>query len=220
MRKSCLSIAFVFLVCAFCAAQTPSTFEQVKAYGGYEFTHLDTHAVQDVFNLQHVIDPTFPQFNFGNYQNLHGWNFGVEEDTLAKWFGVVVDVSGSYGTNSIDLGTVSGVSSKMRTKLRTYTFTGGPQFTLRRSDKIQPFVRALFGGGWVSFSSNVFQNNVPEFADLKGKDAGFAYGGGGGADFFFKKKVGLRVAVDLIRTPFFDDTQNNIRGTAGLVFRF
>lgn len=132
----------------------------------------------------------------------------------------MVDVSGTYGTNNIDLGSVAGISTKTRTKLRFYTFTGGPQFTLRRSSKVQPFVRVLIGGAWESFSANVLLNNVPQFAEVKEKDSGFAYGGGGGADFFFSRKIGLRVAVDILRTPFSDDTQNNVRGTAGIVFRF
>jgi opacity protein-like surface antigen len=194
--------------------------DQVKIYGGYQYTSLDTHAVQDALNLQHTLDPTFPLLNFGSHQNMHGWNFGGEEDTLAPWFGVVVDVSGTYGENNINLGTVAGVTTKTRTKLRLYTFTAGPQFTLRRSSKVQPFVRALLGGAWESFSVNVVENNVPLFADVKQSDEGFAYGGGGGADFFLSHKFGLRVAVDMIRTPFFRDTQNNIRGTAGFLFRF
>jgi Outer membrane protein beta-barrel domain len=221
MRNIC---AFIVLLCLtyVCAAQSNSNdnFEEVKIYGGYQYTRLDTHAVQDALNLQHALDPTFPLLNFGSHQSLYGWNFGGEEDTLAKWFGVVVDVSGTYGTNNVNLGSVAGISTKLRTKLRFYTFTGGPQFTLRSSSKVQPFARALIGGAWESFSANVLENNVPQFAEVKASDSGFAYGGGGGVDFFFSSKIGLRVAADLIRTPFFNDTQNNLRGTAALVFRF
>ena len=222
MRYFCVLTVVVCLTCAVGAAQSSSNadFHEVKIYGGYQYTRLDTHAVQDALNLQHALDPTFPLLNFGSHQSLHGWNFGAEEDTLAPWFGVVVDVSGSYGTNNIDLGSVAGITTKTRTRLRFYTFTGGPQFTLRRSSRVQPFVRALLGGAWESFSANVLVNNVPLFGEVKEKDEGFAYGGGGGADFFFSRKVGLRVAVDIIRTPFFNDTQNNLRGDAGLVFRF
>ena len=222
MRKVCAFASLFFLACGLSLAQSSSKadFDEFKIYGGYEFVSLDTHAVQDALNLEHVIDPTFPLLNFGNRQNLSGWNFGAEEDTLAKWFGVVVDVGGVYGTNHLDLGTSGGISSRMRTKLRLYTFMGGPQFTLRRSSKVQPFVRALIGGAWTSFSANVLENNVPQFEEVKDSDSGFAYGGGAGADVFFSGKLGLRVAADYIRTPFFSDTQNNLRGSAGLVVRF
>lgn len=222
MRNISAFAAFLCLTCVFSVAQSKSVddFDQVKIYGGYQYTQLDTHAVQDQLNLQHALDPAFPLLNFGSHQNMHGWNFGGEEDTLAPWFGVVVDVSGSYGENNIDLGTVGSVTTNARTKLRFYTFTGGPQFTLRSSSKVQPFVRALLGGAWESFSANIVQNNVPLFTDVHQSDEGFAYGGGGGADLFFSHRVGLRIAVDMLRTPFFRDTQNNIRGTAGLLFRF
>ena len=222
MRSVCAFAILFFLTCSLSVAQSNSNadFDEFKIYGGYQYVSLDTHAVQDALNLEHVVDPTFPLLNFGNHQSLNGWNFGAEEDTLAKWFGVVVDVGGAYGTNNVDLGTAGGISSKMRTKLRFYTFTVGPQFTLRRSSKVQPFVRALIGGAWTSFSANVLENNVPQFEEVKDSDSGFAYGGGVGADFFFSRKIGLRVAADYLRTPFFSDTQNNLRGSAGLVFRF
>lgn len=221
MRSVCVFVALLCLTCALSAGQAspPDSFDQWKVYGGYQYTQLDTHAVQDALNLQHAIDPTFPLVSFGNHQNLNGWNFGLQED-ITKWFGVVVDVGGGFGTNNINAGTVGAVTTDVRTKLRLYTFTGGPQFTLRHSSKFQPFARILIGGAWASSSINVLANNVPQFAEVKTKDDGFAYGGGGGADFFFSKKAGLRVAVDLIRTPFAQDTQNNIRATAGLVCRF
>jgi hypothetical protein len=218
MRNICAFTALLCFTCVLSAAQ--SNFDEVKIYGGYQYTRFDTHALQDAFNLQHALDPTFPLLNFGSHQSLHGWNFGGEEDTLAKWFGVVIDVSGTYGTNNVNLSSIAGISTKLRTKLRFYTFTCGPQFTLRSSSKVQPFVRALLGGAWESFSVNGLENNVPQFAEVKTKDSGFAYGGGGGVDFFFSRKIGLRIAADVIRTPFFDDTQNNMRGTAALLFRF
>src|SRR6185369_17444962 len=139
----------------------------------------------------------FPLINFGDHQDLGGWNFGVQED-ITKWFGVVVDVGSGYGTNNINAGTVGAVTVDVRTKLRLYTFTGGPQFTLRHSSKVQPFARVLIGGAWTSSSTNVLANNVPLLAELRSKSDGFAYGGGGGADFFFSKQAGLRVAADLI----------------------
>jgi hypothetical protein len=219
MRVLLALIAMLYFCMAPLSAQN-TQFDQWKIYGGYQYTHLDTHAVQDTLNLQHVIDPSFPLMNFGNYQNLNGWNFGAEEDTLAKWFGVVIDVGGGFATNRINLGSSGGVTSIARTRLRLYTFTAGPQFTIRRSDRIQPFARVLLGGGWGSFSANLLENNVPQFTEAKSSDSGFAFGGGFGSDFFFSKGAGMRVAVDYIRTPFFGEKQNNLRGSAGVVFRF
>jgi hypothetical protein len=93
MRHICVLIVLVCLSIASDAQVTGSSgFHEVKVYGGYQFTQLDTHATQDEINLQHALDPTFPLLNFGNHQNLSGWNFGVEEDTYTKWFGIVADV--------------------------------------------------------------------------------------------------------------------------------
>ncbi len=221
MRYICASVVLVCLSVVSVAQVTGSSgFHEVKVYGGYQYTQLDTHAVQDEFNLQHVLDPAFPLLNFGNHQNLSGWNVGVEEDTYAKWFGIVVDLGGGYGTNNLNLGTAGIVSLDARTRLRMYTITVGPQFTLRMSNVFQPFVRVLIGGAWERVSANILANNVPQIAEAKAHDEGFAYGGGAGADFFFSKRVGLRLSGDYIRTPFFNDTQNNLRGTVGLVARF
>jgi len=217
--------ALCVLVCLNClqaAAQTTSSsdFHELKVYGGYQYTHLDTHAVQDALNLQHILDPSFPQLNFGRYQSLHGWNFGIEEDAFAKWFGVVADVGSGFGTNSLNVGSGGGITTTVRTRMQFYTFTVGPQFTLKASSRIQPFARFLVGGAWTRNSVNTLENNVPQFSEIHLKDEGLAYGGGGGADFFFSRRVGLRVAGDLLRTGFFGDSQNKLRGSAGVIFRF
>src|SRR5436305_15119957 len=107
MRSICAFAAVLCLTCVLSVGQASpaASFDQWKVYGGYQYTKLDTHAVQDALNLQHAIDPTVPLLNFGNHQDLSGWNFGVQED-ITKWFGVVVDVGSGYGTNKINVGTV------------------------------------------------------------------------------------------------------------------
>jgi hypothetical protein len=87
--------ALVFATCA-SAQETPAG----EIYGGYQYTRIDTHAVQDIFNLEHDLDPTIPLVNFGANQRQDGWNFGVQEN-MNDWFGGVVDVSGNYGTKNL-----------------------------------------------------------------------------------------------------------------------
>ena len=197
------------------AQETPAG----EIYGGYQYTRIDTHAVQDYLNLQHVLDPTFPLVNFGDHQRQDGWNFGVQEN-MNSWFGGVIDVSGNYGTKYVLVDNSGGVSTSTRTRLRSYTFMGGPQVTLRRSSRIQPFARALFGGAWFSGSTNVLENNVQQFSEVKQSDSGFALGGGGGADVAISYSLSARVAVDYIRTFFFNDSQGNMRVAVGVVYRF
>jgi opacity protein-like surface antigen len=215
MKTICVVIG-ILLMTALCGAQDTSSW---RIYGGYQYARIDTHAVQDALNLLHVLDPTVPQLDFGAHQNLSGWDFGVEEN-MNHWLGGVVDASGSYGTKSVNLGSVSGVSVSSRTKMRVYTLMAGPQLTYRRHSNLQPFARALFGGAFANDSTNIVANNVPLIEDVKESDEGFAIGGGGGVDVFFSSHVGARVTVDYIRTYLFNDTQGNFRGTAGIVFRF
>lgn len=216
MHKPALLLLLV-LVSATCA------FSQVtpagEIYGGYQYTRLDTHAVQDALNLEHALDPTFPLINFGAHQRQDGWNFGLQEN-MNDWFGGVVDVSGNYGTKNIKILSSGGVTVSTRTRLRSYTFMGGPQLTLRKSSRFQPFARALFGGAWYSDSTNILANNVPQISEVKESDSGFALGGGGGTDIALSSHLGVRVSVDYIRTFFFNDSQNNLRSTVNIVYRF
>lgn len=206
----------VFSACAF--AQDTST-PAWGIYGGYQYTRIDTSAVQDLINLEHALDPSVPLVNFGAHQNQNGWNFGIQENTNS-WFGGVVDVSGNYGTKYIKVLSSSGISVSTRTRLRSYTFMGGPQFTLRRSSRFQPFARALFGWAWYSDSTNILANNVPLISEVKESNDSFALGGGGGADLSFTSHLGARVAVDYIRSFMFNNSQGNIRATIGFVYRF
>jgi hypothetical protein len=212
-----LSALVLASFCVFASAQeyTP----QWELYGGYQYTRIDTHAIQDLFNLEHALDPSVPLVNFGAHQGLNGWNFGGQENTNS-WFGGVVDVSGSYGTKYFDTVSAGGISVSLRTRFHSYSFMAGPQFTLRRSPRIQPFGRALFGGAWYSDSSNIVANNVPLLSEIKEHAEGFGLGGGGGVDFSFSSHLGMRVTVDYMRTFFFNDSQGNTRATVGLVYKF
>lgn len=213
--RNCL-LFIVLLVSTVSAAQI--TVPEGEVYGGYQYMRLDAGAVQDAVNL-FALQQEIAPLNFGRHQNLNGWSFGVQEN-LNSWFGVVVDVGGAYLTKKTVLAQSPGLSEVLRTRLRNYTFMGGPQFTLRHSSTFQPFVRALVGGAFSRNSLNILLNNVPQSSEVKVEDEGFAFGGGAGTDINFSRMLGLRVAVDYIGTKLFDDTQNNIRGTASLVFRW
>lgn len=62
MRNICAIAALLCLACVLSAAQSSSNaeFDEVKFYGGYQYTRLDSHAVQDVLNLQHALDLRSP----------------------------------------------------------------------------------------------------------------------------------------------------------------
>jgi opacity protein-like surface antigen len=214
MTKFCALFAALLLTCLTSAAQDNSEWQ---LYGGYQYTQIDTHAVQDIFNLLHVLEPTVPLVNYGAHQNMKGWDFGLQQNTNS-WFGGVLDVSGSYDTNNLRVLSTGGVTVALQTTLRAYTLMAGPQFTSRRSSNFQPFARALFGGAFYKESLNVVANNVPLLSPIKQSDQSIALGGGGGVDLIFSRRVGLRLTGDYIRSYVFGESQNNYRATAGFVF--
>ncbi len=123
--------------------------------------------------------------------NLNGWELS---GTLnGSWLGFTADFSGDYG-------------SPFGTSTSLTTFLFGPQFSLPLP-RVSPFVHALAGGARLSAggaSKTVFAGAV-----------------GGGIDAkiapFFSYRV---IQVDYLATRFSGSTQNNLRISTGLVFRF
>ena len=209
------AFALIVLASVTTLAQTPAPWQ---IYGGFQYTRLDTASVQDAVDLA-ALQAGVPTINFGRHQNLYGWCFGGQQN-LNSWFGGIVDVGGTYLTKRVLLAQSGGVNATLRARLHSYTLMAGPQITLRRSSIFQPFVRALVGGGFFDDSVNVLVNNVPQFRETKESDENWAFGGGVGTDVNFSHSLGLRIAVDYIRTQLFNENQDNYRGTASLVYRF
>ena len=114
-----------------------------------------------------------------------------------NWFGLAGDV-GVYR------GSPSGVS------VTTFTYTFGPRFSYRKSDKFVPFAQALFGGSHLSAS----------FGGVSGSTNPFAYGFGGGAEMpLGSGKIALRPEVDYFGLRANGSTLNCVRMSVGLVFR-
>lgn len=119
----------------------------------------------------------------------------------------IVGEFGGYHVGSID-----GVS--VDSNLYTYLF--GPRYSFRHNEHFTPFVQALFGGAHVA-SASAFggvSNNA------------FAMAIGGGLDVNATRHFALRLGqVDYLLTRFEESpgnrmTQNNVRVSAGIVFRF
>ena len=113
----------------------------------------------------------------------------------------------------------------------TYTFAAGPQFYLRKWQKITLFARPGFGG--IHESANLtFPVGLPELLtalqlpvpNAHQGDTTWFIGVGGGCDFNLSQRVGLRVSVDWINTHLFSnlltDRQNYARFTIGPTFRW
>src|SRR5215471_4054716 len=133
---------------------------------------------------------------------------------INNWFGV----TGDFGTYSLhDVGGVDG---------RLYTFLAGPRFAFSHK-RWTPYIETLVGGARLTSSFPTgFVSDAP-FFNSKGPNFhqnAFAADAGVGLDWHINPHVGIRLAeVDYLFTKFSDnrdDRQNNIRASAGVVFRF
>jgi len=166
---------------------------RVETFGGYSYMRLEDDGS-------------------GLDRDLNGFNMSGNITVLGKWLGIKADVSGHFGQITIAPG-VPNIDQ------RQFLFLFGPQFSLRRSGKIQPFAHTLFG------FTNLRLNN-DAIGDLT--DTGFAFAVGGGVDLkALSSKLSLRlVQADYVLTKFSDsassgnNTNNSLRISTGLVVRF
>jgi opacity protein-like surface antigen len=140
--------------------------------------------------------------------NLQGWE-GSLEGKLAPFFGIVTDFSGHYGTQSYVLPTPNGLETVNVTG-HEYEVLFGPRISVPVG-KITPFGEFLVGLAHISASGS----GAPSTSNTS-----FATAVGGGLDYKIFRPVALRVEGDYIRTNFFSTSQNNIRLSTGIVFRF
>ena len=82
-----------------------------------------------------------------------------------------------------------------------------PSFFRSLLGKVRPFAEALFGASHVS-------------GGIEGSDTSFATAVGGGLDYKIIKPVAWRFQGDYVQTRLFGATQNNVRISTGIVFRF
>ena len=132
----------------------------------------------------------------GGDANLNGWAASAEGKFFFRWFGVVADVSGEYGTPH-------GISVKQ------YNFLAGPRISLSVG-KTRFFAHVL--GGYARMN-----NSIIGFSDT---DHSFAYALGGGLDHKVFHLVTWRLQGDFLRTQLFGNTQKNVRVATGPVLNF
>jgi len=162
---------------------------RVETFGGYSYMRLEDAGIT------------------GQDRDLNGYNVSGNVTIFKRWLGIKADVSGHFG----DLLT----NITPRTDQGQTLFLFGPQFTLRKFERFQPFAHALFGVGRQTLSNNTLGIDLT--------DTAFALAAGGGVDV--KTPLGSKVAVrlfqaDYVRTRFNDTTSGNIRVSTGIVLRF
>jgi hypothetical protein len=195
MRKL-LTFGSIFLFLA--AIPVPKAYSQIELFGGY--SHLQ---------LNNAPAP------IGSSSN--GWEGGAYLHLLGPW-GVEADYNNHYGVSQPALAPLNG----SRYYIPGFTELYGPRFTLALP-LVHPFVHALFGT--VRGTAKVPIPDVacspqgcPAFTSRENA-VGMAFGGGLNVKASGRIWVRL-IQVDYLRAQFTNNTQNDIRISAGLVVRF
>ena len=206
---SILVLALLFTGVAAAQQQTPA----VEVFTGYTFIHANVGTTQTAVIGAPAGDPLAPSLTVTS--NIHGGSASVAYN-LNNWFGLAADFGGSQISS---LNTSAGPSINVDAKLFTYLF--GPRFSYRKWKTFTPFGQVLFGGAHIS--------DVTAFGMTVAKsENAFAMTVGGGLDWNVTKLIAIRVgqveyALTKFSNPFAlpgtSGTQNNVRVSAGIVFR-
>jgi hypothetical protein len=148
----------------------------------------------------------------GQSTSLNGWNGSLEAKVL-PFIGVVADVSGHYGSQSLIFNCPGGVTpcltAPVNANVSEYNVLFGPRVSFKIR-KFRPFVHALIGVGHVGEGATGFSNSDTSFSDAIG----------GGLDYHLIPLISWRVQGDALQTRFFGTSQNNVRFSTGIVVSF
>ena len=152
----------------------------------------------------------------GSY-NTNGWE-GSLTGNFNRFFGVEADISDHYNNPpNLSASHSNGLS-----------FLFGPHFAFRSNPRVNPFVHVLVGGtrGTRMVVPTVTPagqlcpvGGCPSLGPLE--QTAFTAAFGGGVDVKVTRYLWIRVIqADYLRAYFSNDTQNNLRLSFGVVFRF
>ena len=140
-------------------------------------------------------------------QGVNGWN-GSLEGKIFPFVGIVADLSGHYGSLGTSCPAIFPGSCPPGDQ-RLYSALFGPRLSVSVG-RIRPFAHALFGVSHASLTASGFSST----------DTSFASAYGGGVDLKLVPLLGWRIQVDDLHTRLYNGTQNNLRVSTGIVFRF
>jgi opacity protein-like surface antigen len=139
--------------------------------------------------------------------NTNGWEASLE-GKVVPFLGFVADFDAHYGSQNFPIcgSSLSGTTC-INASFTENNFLFGPRVSFSVG-RFRPFAEALFGGAHVNVNNGV------------GSDTSFATAIGGGLDYKIIKPVAWRFEGDYVQTRFFGATQDNVRISTGIVFRF
>ena len=227
IRFAVATIILLAMIGSFVSAQDATP--KVQVFGGYSFMHASTGRLTGS-----TLDLELHQYpgTLGVGSNFNGWNAEAQFN-FDRWFGIVADFGGQYGTPITASGTVSGLPSMSR-----YSFLAGPVISYRAKAKITPFVHALFGYDRASLSASTITGTSSPVTSFASTYTDFAIALGGGLDYKLSRHFDLRVGqLDYFRTSLDLNSlygsaygpgrfqglathENNLRFSTGIVLRF
>jgi opacity protein-like surface antigen len=188
-----------------------------EVFGGYTFIHSKLGNVTSITPALAARAAAAPaSTDPALTANLQGGSGSIALNAN-RWFGVVGDFGGSK-FSKIDAGSLG--SANISASLFTYLF--GPRLSYRKHETVTPFAHALFGGAHVS-------DVTTQGVILSKGESAFAMALGGGVDFKVHKNIAIRaIQAEYLMTRFTDiasstgakGTQNHVRISTGIVFRF
>jgi hypothetical protein len=139
--------------------------------------------------------------------NANGWEASFEGKVF-PFVGMVADFSSYYGSQSFPA-VCNGIGDcipSINANVSEQNYLFGPRVSFS-AGKFRPFAEALFGAGHVN-------------ANAAGSDTSFATAIGGGLDYRIIRPIAWRFQGDYVRTSFFGTSQDTVRLSTGIVFRF
>lgn len=162
-----------------------------------------------------------------------GGDFGAIGDAVISGAGTINGGETIYAPVINRSGLIPGGANSIHVAFRstTYTFAAGPQFYLRKWEKITLFARPGLGGIHEKANIAFPPSLAPLFMFLSlapptshQTDTELFFGLGGGVDLNVSKKVGVRFAADWVNTHLFSNLlvprQNYVRLSIGPTFRW
>jgi opacity protein-like surface antigen len=196
MRKTGFIILALLLFAGLASAQIPTS---GNVFFGYSYENASSSALG---------------FDSTSRANLNGWEASLEGKVF-PWIGIVADFGGHYGSQNFQFSSIGsgGASSTVDVDGHELTVLFGPRVSVPIG-RFRPFAEALFGFAQIDTSQD-FSTNLGQPSDNS-----FATALGGGIDYRIIKPVAWRFQGDYVQTRFFGTTQNNVRLSTGIVFRF
>ncbi|HEY6338312.1 MAG TPA: outer membrane beta-barrel protein [Candidatus Sulfotelmatobacter sp.] len=190
MRKIAIAAFALVLLTGLASAQVPTS---GNIFVGYSFYSASSSS----FDLSNVGRPS-----------LNGWNGSLEGKVL-PWVGIVADLSGHYGSQSfMEFTPVGGGPVNATVSGHETDVMFGPRLSFSVG-KLRPFGEAMFGVGHISTGQAISTSDTSVITAV-----------GGGLDYKIFRLLALRAEGDYEQTRFFSTTQNNVRLSTGVVFRF